>query len=131
MGPSPSSTSHISPGYKRRCACTRIIRQPERGIHMAGPRKLPKGFAATGLILGVFFLAAIRPDAAEVVGKVQGANSPIVGSTVTLYSASAGVPAQLAQGMTDDKGGFKLNVPRMPRNNVLYVVARGGAAKAP
>src|SRR5215510_5116552 len=92
--------------------------------------KFPKGFAATCAIVVVFFLAALRPNAADVMGKVQGANTPIVGSTVTLYAASAGAPAQLAQGTTDDKGSFKLSVSKIPGNSVLYVVARGGTSKA-
>src|SRR5215471_14406527 len=92
--------------------------------------KVPMGFAATFTIAAVFLLAVLRPNAADVVGKVQGANSPIVGSTVTLYAASAGVPAQLAQGTSDDKGSFKLSVSKIPGNSVLYVVARGGTPKA-
>jgi len=61
------------------------------------------GFGATFAIAVVFFLAALRPNAAFVMGNVQGANSPIVGSTVTLYAANAGVPMQLAQATTDEK----------------------------
>src|SRR5262252_5085171 len=92
--------------------------------------KFPKDFAATWTIVVVFFLAAIGANAADVVGTVHGANRPIVGSTVTLYAASAGAPAQLAQDATDDKGNFKLSVPRMTGNSVLYVVARGGTSQA-
>src|SRR5215470_422575 len=93
--------------------------------------KFLRGFAAAGTMVAVVFLTAIRlPNAADVVGKVQGANSPIVGSTVTLYAASAGAPAQLAQGTTDDKGSFRLSVPNTPGNGVLYVIARGGTSKA-
>src|SRR5215813_11359717 len=88
------------------------------------------GFAATCAIVVVFFLAAIRPNAADVMGKVQGANRPIVGSTVTLYTASSGALAQLAQATTDDNGSFKLSVSKMPGNSVVYVVARGGTPKA-
>src|SRR5215813_642573 len=94
------------------------------------PGTFSKGFAATFAIVAFFFLATMRPNAADVVGKVLGANSPIVGSTVTLYAASAGAPAQLAQGTTDDKGIFKLSVPNTSGNSVLYVVARGGTSKA-
>src|SRR5215472_4063715 len=73
---------------------------------------LANGFAATCAIVVVFCaLGAMRPSTTDVVGKVQGANRPIVGSRVTLYSASAGAPAQLAQGTTDDTGSFKLSVP--------------------
>ena len=92
--------------------------------------KFPMGFAATCAIVVVFFLAAIRPNAADVMGKVQGANRPIVGSTVTLYAASSGALAQLAQATTDDNGSFKLSVSKMPGNSVVYVVARGGTPKA-
>src|SRR5262249_23467308 len=46
----------------------------------------------------------------EVVGKVQGAGSPIAGSTVTLYAAGDGKPTQLAQGKTGDDGTCKLDV---------------------
>src|SRR5215471_8580550 len=88
------------------------------------------GFAATCAIVVVFFLAAMRPNAADVMGKVQGANRPIVGSTVTLYAASSGALAQLAQATTDDNGSFKLSVSKMPGNSVVYVVARGGTPKA-
>src|SRR5262249_60635324 len=88
------------------------------------------GFAATCAIVVVFFLAAIRPNAADVIGKVQGANRPIVGSTVTLYAASSRALAQLAQAPTDDNGSFKLSVSKMPGNSVVYVIAPGGKQKA-
>src|SRR5215469_7527397 len=92
---------------------------------------LPKRLAVTCATVAAFcVVVAMRPNAADFVGKVQGANRPIVGSTVTLYAASAGAPAQLAQGTTDDKGSFKLSVPNTSGNSVLYVVARGGTSKA-
>ncbi|HYV35920.1 MAG TPA: hypothetical protein VE988_09470, partial [Gemmataceae bacterium] len=43
-------------------------------------------------------------------GKVLGANSPIAGSTVTLFAADEGKPVQLAQGKTGDDGAFNLEV---------------------
>src|SRR5262249_7362102 len=73
----------------------------------------PAGFAATCAIVGVLSLAAVRAEAADIEGKVQGANSPIAGSTVTLYAAGTGAPVQLAQGKTDDKGSFRLTVRKV------------------
>jgi hypothetical protein len=82
-------------------------------------------------MVAVVSLTTIRlPNAADVVGNVQGANDPIVGSRVTLYAASTVAPAQLAQSTTDDKGSFRLSVPKIPGKSVLYVVARGGTSKA-
>jgi hypothetical protein len=88
-----------------------------------------RGFAVICAILAVLSVA-IGANAADIAGKVQGANSPIAGSTVTLYAAGAGAPTQLAQGTTDDKGAFRLNVRTVPADSVLYVVARGGTSKA-
>src|SRR5215471_12310380 len=67
-------------------------------------------------------------------GRVQGAGSPIAGSTVTLYAAGDGKPTELAQGKTGDDGSFKLDVGadklKGSADKVLYLVARGGAPKA-
>jgi hypothetical protein len=68
--------------------------------------------------------------ATDLPGTVQAAGLPIAGSTVTLYTAGTGAPTQLAQGKTDDKGAFKLNVDQTPADSVLYLVAKGGTAKA-
>jgi hypothetical protein len=67
--------------------------------------------------------------AGDLAGKVQGAGAPIAGSTVTLYAASEGVPAQLAQGKTGDDGTFKLEVGEAPGGSVFYLVAKGGTPK--
>src|SRR5215510_9416259 len=67
-------------------------------------------------------------------GRVQGAGSPIAGSTVTLYAAGDGKPTQLAQGKTGDDGAFTLDVgaDKLKENadKVLYLVAKGGTPKA-
>lgn len=67
-------------------------------------------------------------------GKVQVAGNPITGSTVTLYAAGEGKPVQLAQGKTNDDGGFTLDVGadklKAAADKVLYLVARGGMPKA-
>ncbi len=67
-------------------------------------------------------------------GKVQVAKGPMVGSTVTLYAASAGTPVQLAQGKTNEDGGFTLDIGgdqlKNAADKVLYLVARDGTPKA-
>jgi integrase len=90
---------------------------------------LPAGFAAC-TIVAVFSTATVRATAADIAGKVQGANSPIAGSTVTLYAAGTGTPVQLAQSKTDDNGAFRLNVGKAPASSILYVIARGGTPRA-
>src|SRR5262245_54557132 len=73
-------------------------------------------------------------QAGQLTGKVQGAGSPIAGATVTLYAATEGKPAQLAQGKTGDDGTFKLDIGadklKGSADEVLYLVARGGTPKA-
>ena len=63
-------------------------------------------------------------------GSVQGAGKPVAGSTVTLFAAGAGAPAQSAQGQTDEQGAFKLTYGDVPAESVLYVIAKGGTPKA-
>ena len=84
----------------------------------------------TGALVGVLAFTAILARAADLSGSVQGANQPIAGSTVTLYAAGTGAPTQLAQGKTDGNGAFNLDVGQSPADSVLYVVAKGGTAKA-
>jgi len=72
----------------------------------------------------------MRAMAADLAGTAHGAGLPIAGSTVTLYAAGTGAPTQLAQGKTDDNGAFKLEVDQTPADSVLYLVAKGGIAKA-
>jgi hypothetical protein len=99
---------------------------PER-LTMKTPHN--RYFLATALIGAVAFIATLT-RAADFTGSVQGANSPIAGSTVTLYAASSAAPVQLAQGKTDDHGTFKLDARQAPTNSVLYVVAKGGTPQA-
>ena len=81
-------------------------------------------------LVGALALMNNFAAAADLSGSVQGAGQPIAGSTVTLYAAGAGAPAQLAQGKTDDSGGFTLAVDSAPADSVIYVVAKGGTPKA-
>ena len=57
-------------------------------------------------------------------GQVAGAGAPIVGSTVTLWAASAGPPRQLAETRTGADGRFTLNADT--GDALLYLVAKGG-----
>ncbi len=68
--------------------------------------------------------------ASDLAVSVQGAGKPIAGSTVTLFAGGTGDPAKLAQGKTDDQGTFKLTYDNAPAESVLYVIAKGGTAKA-
>jgi hypothetical protein len=82
--------------------------------------------AASAALLIFNFQAA----AVDLTGSVQGAGRPIAESTVTLYAASEGPPAKLAQGKSDKNGAFKLNFDYTPNGSVLYLIAKGGAPKA-
>src|SRR5262249_2540142 len=89
--------------------------------------KFRNGFAAIWTSVAIFSLAAMRASAGEVVGRGQGANSPIIGSTVPLYAASAGAPAQLGQARTGADGRFVIAAAAdPPREATLYLVAKGG-----
>jgi hypothetical protein len=95
----------------------------------------PAALLATVVLITVACSVPVRSAGAdELDGKVQGAGSPIAGSTVTLYAAGEGAPAQLAQGKSADDGTFKLDVGtdalRGAAGKVLYLVARGGTSKA-
>ena len=62
-------------------------------------------------------------------GKVLGAGAPIAKSTVTLWSASADAPKQLAQTQTGDDGRCTLVAEGSP-DSILYLVAKGGEPSA-
>ena len=80
--------------------------------------------AAYGAELGA---AAASADTIE--GQVLGAGAPIAKSTVTLWSASADAPKQLAQTQSGDDGHFTLSAEGSP-DSILYIVAKGGVAAA-
>jgi uncharacterized protein (DUF2062 family) len=52
---------------------------------------------STLIAAGLFSLTIPSALAEELAGAVQGASQPIAGSTVTIYDAGTGEPAQLAQ----------------------------------
>jgi len=80
---------------------------------------------AAGLLL-----AQAASAAQNVEGQVLGAGAPISGSTVTLWAASAGAPAQVATAQTGADGRFTMAVPDTPAGSSLYMIATGGTAKA-
>ena len=75
--------------------------------------------------------AAAPAFAATLNGQAQGGGVPIANSTVTLWSASAGSPKQLAQAKTGADGRFALNAPdAADKGGTLYLVAKGGISAA-
>jgi hypothetical protein len=85
-------------------------------------------FAAALVGMPAFTTTVVR--AADLAGNVIGAGKPITGSTVTLFAAGTGAPAQLAQGKTDGSGAFNLTYAAAPMDSILYVVAKGGTPQA-
>jgi hypothetical protein len=89
--------------------------------------------SAALLASAALFLISAAPAIAAVSlkGQVLGAGAPITNSTVTLYSASAGAPKQLAQAKTGADGRFTLSAADAPgKDAILYVVAKGGTPAA-
>nr|WP_294556244.1 hypothetical protein [uncultured Rhodopila sp.] len=84
---------------------------------------------AISITLGLLTLSAGAADAAvRIEGHVQAAGRPVANSTVTLWSASAGEPRQLAQARTGADGAFVLGANETQRGDTdLYVIAKGGA----
>jgi hypothetical protein len=87
-------------------------------------------FLFVGIALLALLALAIGPAAAQQInGQVLGAGSPIAGTTVTLWEASASSPQQLAQTRTGADGRFSLTVsPVANKDSTLYLVAQGGRA---
>lgn len=79
------------------------------------------------LLLSNWLLQRTRLNSIE--GQVLGAGAPIAKSTLTLWSASADAPKQLAQTQTGDDGRFTLSAEGSP-DGILYIVAKGGVPAA-
>jgi hypothetical protein len=81
-------------------------------------------FAAIGILA-----MACSAEAQRQLGVVQSGNTPIGGSSVTLFSAgtSRGASASVLGGATTDRNGaFAINYTQPPNSNaVLYLVADG------
>ena len=81
------------------------------------------------LVVFAISLAGTACAADNIEGQVLGAGAPIAKSTVTLWSASADAPQQLAQTQTGDDGHFSLSAEGS-REGILYIVAKGGVPAA-
>src|ERR1700687_3441895 len=85
-------------------------------------------FAVASFAVSALLWAATA-SADSIEGRVLGAGAPIAKSTVTLWSASADAPKQLAQTQTGDDGRFTLSVEGSP-DSILYILAKGGVSAA-
>jgi hypothetical protein len=81
-----------------------------------------------GALAALGFVACAPALADTITGRVLGAGAPIADSTVTLWAAGSGGPAQLGQTKTDADGRFTLTVEGKGAD--LYV-AQGGCAPPP
>src|SRR5208283_3101664 len=82
-------------------------------------------YTAALIVLAISLAGQAYAD--NIDGQVLGAGAAIVKSTVTLWSASADAPKQLAQTQTGDDGRFTLSAEGSP-DGILYIVAKGGVA---
>src|SRR5215510_13797268 len=79
-------------------------------------------FAIGNLMSATSALAAVSLN-----GQVLGGGGPVANSTVTLWAATAGAPAQLGQARTGADGRFTIAAAAdPPRDATLYLVAKGG-----
>ena len=87
------------------------------------------GLAAA--LLGVVFLIGPAVVAADtnLLGSVQIAGKPVSEATVTIYAAGAVASAKLAEGKSVDDGSFKLTAKELPKDSIIYVIAKGGTPK--
>src|SRR5262245_6023141 len=86
------------------------------------PRSVACAFAIASVLSAVSASAALR-----LAGQVLGGGGPVANSTVTLWAATAGAPAQLGQARTGADGRFTIDAAADPaRDATLYLVATGG-----
>src|SRR5215475_6555605 len=79
-------------------------------------------FAMGSLMSAVSAMAAVSLN-----GQVLSGGGPVANSTVTLWAATAGAPAQLGQARTGADGRFTIAATADPPNDAtLYLVAKGG-----
>src|SRR5277367_3900468 len=105
-----------------------LVWEKKRGTKMY-PRSIGGNVEAGRWYIAALIVFAIsvagQAYADSIEGQVLGAGAPIAKSTVTLWSASADAPKQLAQTQTGDDGRFTLNAEGSP-DSILYMVAKGG-----
>jgi hypothetical protein len=82
---------------------------------------------ASLLTLGILGASGPVAAAVRIAGQVQAGGGPVANSAVTLWSASAGQPRQLAQATTSADGRFDLSSQdNLGADAVVYVIAKGG-----
>ena len=86
------------------------------------------GWIVAVVVFGLTWNTSALAADTNINGRVTGAGAPIAGSTVTLWSASAGAPKQLGQARTGPDGRFAL--PAARGSAVLYLIAKGGRPAA-
>ena len=82
-----------------------------------------------GLIGFAAFSTAVAADTLK--GQVLGGGQPISNSTVTLWAASTGAPAQLGQARTDVDGSFTINSTDAPDKNAILYLSQKAANPQP
>ncbi|HJZ80992.1 MAG TPA: hypothetical protein VKD91_11625, partial [Pyrinomonadaceae bacterium] len=92
------------------------------------PKLLAHSFAVlTAFAIGSLLSAMSALAGVSLKGQVLGGGGPITNSTVTLWAATAGAPAQLGQARTGADGRFTIAAAAdPPRDATLYLVAKGG-----
>src|SRR5271154_4240007 len=105
-----------------------LVWEKKRGTKMypssiGGNVEAGRWYIAALIVFAILLAGQAYADSIE--GQVLGAGAPIAKSTVTLWSASADAPKQLAQTQTGDDGRFTLNAEGSP-DSILYMVAKGG-----
>src|ERR1700689_1582826 len=105
------------------------LSREEGGMEMDLKPSVPNLGSAGRFTVAAFAISALlwaaTASADSIEGQVLGAGAPIAKSTVTLWSASADAPKQLAQTQTGDDGRFTLSAEESP-DSILYIVAKGG-----
>src|SRR5271167_1942690 len=87
--------------------------------------------ANRALLLSLVLVSGGVIAAESLQGQVLGAGAPIANSTVTLWAATSGPPAQLGQARTGADGRFSLNATTEEAKDAsLYLVAKGGKSAA-
>ena len=88
---------------------------------------------SAGFVLAIGSLVSAMPALAALGldGQVLGGGVPVANSTVTLWAATSGAPAQLGQAKTGADGRFTIDGAAAPAKDAsVYLVARGGTPAA-
>jgi hypothetical protein len=118
-------------GFRRRSRSigeVKVLLKNQCAAAVCSRRACGRLFVAA-LLTFTFQLATPAYAADSIEGQVLGGGAPIAKSTVTLWSASADAPKQLAQTQTGDDGRFTLSAEGPP-DSILYLGATGGIPAA-